>query len=303
MSDDPDSQRAALWSLLGDLPPRDHPISATTVATDHNPAYHLERLVFDLNGIEPVPALYVRPHEVTGPLPVVLYTHAHGGDYGLGKTELTRGRDALQSPPYAELLTSLGYAALCIDHWAFGERRGRTEAEIARQMLWDGRVMWGMMVYDSLRALDWLASHPDHDPARIAAIGISMGSTMSWWLAALDERVACCIDLCCLTDFDALVETGGVSGHGEYYYVPGLRKHTTAAAINALIAPRPHLGLAGIHDRLTPAAGLDRIDRELTAAYAAAGAPEAWRLSRHHCGHLETAAMRAEVIAWLTRWC
>jgi hypothetical protein len=92
MPDEPAAQRAALWSLLGDLPPRDCPISATTVATEHHPAYHLERLVFDLNGIEPVPALYVRPHEVAGPLPVVLYTHAHGGDYALGQRHRARVR-------------------------------------------------------------------------------------------------------------------------------------------------------------------------------------------------------------------
>ena len=29
---------------------------------------------------------------------------------------------------------------------------------------------------------------------------------MAWWLAALDERITCCIDLCCLTDFEALIE-------------------------------------------------------------------------------------------------
>ncbi len=54
-------------------------------------------------------------------------------------------------------MTRRGYAALCIDTWAFGERRGRTESEIFKQMLWTGRVMWGMMVYDSLRAVDYLA--------------------------------------------------------------------------------------------------------------------------------------------------
>jgi hypothetical protein len=36
--------------------------------------------------------------------------------------------------------------------------------------------------------------------------------------------------------------------------------------------------------------------------YEAAGAPDAWRLSRHATGHMETAAMRAEVIDFLQRW-
>ena len=50
--------------------------------------------------------------------------------------------------------------------------------------------------------------------------------------------------------------------------MPGLLKRFTTAQINALIAPRAHLGLAGLQDKLTPVEGLDIIDRELTSAYA-----------------------------------
>ena len=297
-----ETRRDELYGLMGDLPRRDRPIAARLVGEEERAGYALEHLVLDLNGIELAPACFVRPKDRPGPWPVVLYHHAHGGDYVLGKDELLRGRDALQDPPYADVLTALGYAALCVDTWAFGERRGRREGEIFRDMLWAGQVMWGMMVYDSMRALDYLVSRPDVDAGRIGTMGISMGSTMAWWLAALDERVVVCVDLCCLTDFDALIETRNLEGHGLYYYVPALRKHFTTAQINALIAPRPHLSLAGIHDPLTPPAGLDRIDRELRAVYAAAGAPTAWRLSRYGTGHLETAAMRAEVVAFLQEW-
>ena len=114
-----------------------------------------------------------------------------------------------------------------------------------KEMLWKGQVLWGMMVYDSLRAMDFLLERPDVDPARIATLGISMGSTMAWWLAALDERVKVTVDICCLTDFKTLMEKKNLSAHGVYYFVPGLLKKFTTAQINALIAPRAHLGLAG----------------------------------------------------------
>jgi dienelactone hydrolase len=297
-----DETRQELMGLLGDLPAGTGTPEAQRIAEETRGGHILETLLLDLNGIEPVPAYFVRPANQAGPFPIILYNHAHGGDYVLGKDELLVGRDALQHPPYADLLTGLGFAALCIDTWAFGERRGRSEGEIFRDMLWNGQVMWGMMVHDSLRALDYLVSRPEIDPARIGTLGLSMGSTMAWWVAALDPRVRVCIDLCCLTDFDALVAARGLEGHGVYYYVAALRKHFTTARINALIAPRAHLSLAGIHDRLTPADGLDRIDRELRAVYEAAGAPEAWRLSRHATGHMETAAMRAEVVSFLQEW-
>ncbi len=246
-----------------------------------------------------MPALFVRPHHAPARTPVLLYNHAHGGNYVRGKRELIERKIGRRSLTYAQELTARGYAALCIDHWAFGDRRGRSEADIFKQMLWEGRVMWGMMVYDSMRALDYLASRADIDPQRIATLGLSMGSTMAWWLAALDERIKVCIDLCCLTDFHALIEVGGLSGHGIYYYVPSLLNHFTTAQINALIAPRPHLSLAGNLDPLTPPAGLDRIDAELQAVYAASGAPQAWKLLRWNIGHEETPRMRAEVMQFL----
>ncbi len=299
---DQEARRRELYELLGDLPDRRQPLSARVVAEEQRAGYVLEKLVLDLNGLEPVPAYFVRPTGAKGRLPTVLYNHAHGGNYELGKDELILGRPALQKPPYAEELTRRGYAALCLDTWVFGERRGRTESETFKEMLWRGQVLWGMMVYDSLRALDYLITRPDVDPARVGTLGISMGSTMGWWVAALDERVRACVDICCLTDYQALIEARGLDGHGIYYYVPGLLKHFSTAQINALIAPRAHLSLAGVYDRLTPPAGLDRIDAELERAYQDAGAPGAWKLLRYTCGHLETAAMRAETVAFLEQW-
>jgi hypothetical protein len=81
--------------------------------------------------------------------------------------------------------------------------------------------------------------------------------------------------------------------------VPSLLKHFTTARINALIAPRAHLSLAGNLDTLTPPAGLDRIDRELKQVYAAAGKPENWKLLRYDVGHEETPEMRREIIEFL----
>jgi dienelactone hydrolase len=296
------ARRQELYRFLGDLPDRNRKLSVESVAREERPAYLLEKLVLDLNGVEPVPAYFVKPRNSTGRMPAVVYNHAHGGDYNLGKDELLRGRGALQSPSYADLLTNLGYSALCVDTWAFGERATRPEADVFKHMLWHGQVMWGMMVYDSIRAVDYLVSRPDVDSNRLATLGLSMGSTMAWWLAALDERIKVTVDICCLTDFQALIAAGNLKGHGIYYYVPSLLKHFTAAQINALIAPRAHLSIAGNLDALTPPAGLDRIDRELRAVYAQAGHPERWKLFRQDVGHQETPEMRTEIVAFLKRF-
>lgn len=302
MEQDAVERRQELYSLLGDLPPRDRDVSARLISTHEAEKYLIERFELDLNGSESVPAYFIKPKGQTEPLPCILYNHAHGGNYALGKDELLEGRPSLQSPPYAEVLTSLGYAVLCIDTWCFGERSHRSESVIFKEMLWRGQVLWGMMVYDSIKALDYLESRADVDDSRVATLGLSMGSTMAWWLAALDTRIKVCIDLCCLTDFDALITSGNLDHHSIYYYVPSLLKHFTSAEINALIGPRPHLSLAGLQDVLTPVPGLERIDKELKQVYADLGASNAWQLKTYDVGHLETAEMRLEVIAFIEKW-
>ncbi len=295
---DSTDRRTQLYGLLGRLPPRDRKVSAQPVSTEDRGTYTLEKLILDLNGEEPAPAYFAKPKGAAGKLPTVLFNHSHGGGYTIGKTEFIEGRDYMGKPPYAEFLTSLGYNALCFDAWIFGERARRTELDFFKEMLWKGRVLWGMMVYDSIKAIDYLVSRPDVDTARLGTVGMSMGSSSAQWLGALDPRVKVVVDICCLTDWHTLVEVGGLKGHGIYYYVPDLLNHFTASQMNALIAPRAHLSLDGNLDALTPLAGLEKIDRDIQAAYAAAGTPDNWKLSLYDVGHVETAEMREETRKW-----
>ena len=295
-------RRRELYSTLGELPPRERPIGGKKRNEEARDGYVLETWDLDLNGVEPVPAYLARPRTVTGRVPAVLFNHSHGGGYKIGKLEFVDGRSYLQPVPYAKVLTGLGYVALCIDAWVFGERSHTAEADMFKAMLWRGQILWGMMVYDGLRALDWLVARPEVDGARVGTLGISMGSTMAWWLGALDERIKVTVDICCLTDFHTLLAKKALSLHGLYYYVPDLIDRFTTAQINALIAPRAHLGLAGLQDKLTPVEGLDIIERELTKVYAEAGHPERWKLLRYDVGHQETPEGRQEIIAWLKRF-
>ena len=295
----PVARRAELYRLLGDLPDRTRPVSGEKLKEEERDGYILETWRFELNGIEPVPGYVARPRSMSGRVPAIVFNHSHGGGYTVGKQEFIDGRSYLQPTPYAKALTDLGYVAISIDAWIFGERSHTSEADMFKAMLWKGQVLWGMMMYDSLRAVDILLQRPDVDPARIGTLGMSMGSTAAWWLAALDERITATVDINCLTDFDALIADKGLSRHGIYYYVPSLTKHFTAGEINALIAPRAHLALAGTRDALTPIAGLDRIDTYLKDVYARAGHPERWSLLRYDVEHQETPEGRQAVLDFL----
>lgn len=70
---DSQRRRTALYALLGELPPRHRPIMVT-LGEPADLAYGtLETLTLDLNGEEPVPAYFLRPHVSSGPRPTILY--------------------------------------------------------------------------------------------------------------------------------------------------------------------------------------------------------------------------------------
>ena len=65
-------RRKELWSLLGDLPWDHKPGQVSVVKTEKHDGYTLQRLVLDLNGIEPVPALLLIPDKRQNPAPGLL---------------------------------------------------------------------------------------------------------------------------------------------------------------------------------------------------------------------------------------
>jgi dienelactone hydrolase len=297
-------RRQELWGLLGDLPARTTP-SAKLLKREPHHGYTLEYLELDVHGPEPVPAYLLLPDKRTQPAPGLLYLHAHGGSYKLGKEELRLGRRVLKS--YASVCAAKGIVTLAIDSWCFSgrmhEEDGQTgEWDTFKLMLWKGQVLWGMMLFDELQALTYLCSRPEVDPNRIGAFGLSMGATKAWWLAALDPRIKLCVDLCCLTDYEELIKNHQLRGHSIYYYVPSLLKHFQTHEINELMVPRPHLSLNGRQDLLTPPAGVERIRAHLQPLYARYGRQEDCRIELFDCGHEETPEMRKLVLEWFDKY-
>lgn len=298
-------RRKLLWSLLGDLPEKRAP-KATLKKTEKHPGFTLEHLDLDLNGIETAPALLLIPDKRAEKAPGLLYHHWHGGDYNVGKQELLQGTRAMAA--YAPVYAEKGIVTLAIDSWCFGERApypdkgNQGESDTFKKMLWYGQVLFGMMMFDEWQALNYLCTRPEVDTSRIGSFGISMGSTKSWWLAALDERITCCMDLCCLTDFEALIEHQGLARHGIYYYVPALLKHFQTHQINELIVPRPRLSLNGRHDGLTPPEGVERVRDYLAPLYAEYGNTEDMHIELFDCKHQELPVMRELIGTWLDKY-
>lgn len=260
--------------------------------------YAIEHLRFRL-GEEEVRGILTRPNEEGVRHPAILYGHSHGGGYAIGARELLDGREYLLDP-LGPVFARAGYVTLCIDMPIFGQRASVSESFAAKALLWHGKSLFGQMVSDHAAALTYLAGRDDVDPGRIGAFGISMGCALSYWLAALDPRIAAVAHLCCFADFRTMIELGAHDGHGIYLTVPGLLKETDCGGIASLVAPRPQLVCIGEADHLTPPEAVARAWSELAPAYANhSGMLE--KLSEPDVGHRETPRMRQAVLAFFGR--
>jgi dienelactone hydrolase len=303
-------RRWELWDLLGELPWDHKPAPPRLVRTEKHDGYTLERLVLDLNGVEPVPALLLIPDRRQERAPGLLFIHWHGNQYDLGKEELLLGghwHGGTYQPAYAPVCAEKGLVTLAVDSWCFGERKHEPnglqgEADMFKLMLWQGRVLWGMMMFDEFRALTYLASRPEVDASRLGATGMSMGSTKTWWLAALDPRVRLAIDVCCLTDYESLIKAQGLNHHGIYYFVPSLLKHFDTFQINELIVPRPRLSVNGRQDTMTPPSGVENVRDKLLPLYRTYGRSEDCKIELFDCGHIELPEMRTQILAWMDKY-
>jgi hypothetical protein len=105
------------------------------------------------------------------------------------------------------------------------------------------------------------------DAGRIGVTGISMGSTRTWWLMALDDRPKCGVCVACMTRYQDLIREEMLKAHGSYYFVPGMLKHFDTEAVIACAAPRAMLFMTGEKDGGSPVSGAKTIAGKVSPIY------------------------------------
>jgi dipeptidyl aminopeptidase/acylaminoacyl peptidase len=181
--DRPRIDRAFRHALgLAKLPERT-PLNARTLRVHELDGYVLENLVFDSRPGFTVTANLYRPHENgAAKRPTVLAPIGHS--LGPGKT-------ASENQALCIQLARLGFVVLTYDAIGHGERvaQGNNHHEAGFALMPVGENISGWMVWDSMRAIDYLVSRPDVDPARIGITGNSGGGLNSLFTSAIDARV------------------------------------------------------------------------------------------------------------------
>jgi dienelactone hydrolase len=303
--------RRTLVKLMGDLPARPDPSKVRIVSSEDRGNFTLEKIEFH-NGADAIVPGYVmipKSHAGSAPRrrPCIVLLHEHGGSKDTVCVNV-EARDHAGTQ-----LVEKGYVVAAIDSYFHGERighgpAGAVENKAAQEMtfsklnLWLGRTLWGMQVRDEQCLLDYLVTRADIDPNRIGASGMSMGSTRSWWLAAVDDRVKAIVGVVCFTRYTELIQHGYLRAHGIYYFVPGMLQHFDTEAIHALVAPRPHLELSGDQDPGAPFDGMETLERKLADIYRLYGKPENFRsVIWKNTGHEYLPEMRDRMIAWFEK--
>jgi len=299
--------RETLLQCLGDMPPRPDPSKVRIVSTEDMGDYTLERFEFH-NGVDMVvPGILLLPKKRKGPVPAIVGLHGHGSS----KESICTDPKSSQN---ISVLAKRGYVVAAIDGYFASGRVGKgpggkldkgafpQEMSLFKLNLWLGRSLWGMMLRDEQCLIDYLQTRPEIDPKRIAATGMSMGCTRSWWLAAIDDRVQAIVGVACFTRYTELIAHGNLRKHGIYYFVPGVLKHFDTEAIYALVAPRPMLQLSGDQDGGAPTDGVLVLEKKLAAVYGLYGKADHFRsVLYRNTGHEYLPEMKEEMVAWFER--
>jgi dienelactone hydrolase len=189
-----------------------------------------------------VTALVYKPKDRPGRLPAVICTNGH---WPLAKaTPLIQQRCAG--------LARMGVVAFCQDVIGTGERQSYQGDPpqnyhgfyrgAAVQLV--DRTLLGYILYECIRACDYLVSRDDIDPRRIFCTGASGGGKQSMFLPALDDRLAGAVPVCYVSSYQD--HMGATACVGEV--PPGVLLRTNQWEILAMHAPRPLLCIAASRD-------------------------------------------------------
>lgn len=175
-----------------------------------------------------------RPAGKPGPFPAVVSPHGHWRYGRFENSELN------SVPARAISLARQGYVVFAYDMVGWNDTRQAPHGFAGpREQLWLIGTL-GLQLWNSIRAVDYLASLPDVDAARIGVTGASGGATQGFLLAAVDDRIG----------YSAPVNMVSflMQGGSPCENAPLLRVDTHNVELAAAFAPKPQLLVSATGD-------------------------------------------------------
>jgi dienelactone hydrolase len=329
--------RARVLQHVFYVPPAAGPAPEVTRRQDRGD-YIEERLTFATTPDLRVPACVLIPKNAKRPTPGILLLHCHGGFYVWGKDKVVEQDDEhpvlrefkqqlYEGKSIANELVRRGYVVMTIDMFYWGERRmlldedpasyrdpgtmtkddiaafnrrsQQAEALVARSMFTAGISWPGVMLWDDLRSLDYLASRPEVDPRRLGCVGLSVGGYRSFLLAALDPRIKAAIDVGWMSSLGSHIHRHVVNSIGLTFHIVGLYRYLDLPDLAALVAPRSLLVINGSRDQLFPIEGVRAAFEKIERCFRKAGVPARQQCRLYDAPHEFNLRMQADAWQWL----
>jgi dienelactone hydrolase len=303
------SLREAFLRLLDHLPesPSIPPAHAAGVIEAED--YVIEKLTYESFPGYHVPALLYRPKRAASRRPGVLSPCGHS----------TSGKAAADYQILHVNLVKRGYLVLTYDPVGQGERsqfwdtaRGRSHfnlscgehAVMGNPLYLLGTNLARYRIWDGIRGLDYLASRPEVDPARLGCVGNSGGGTLTAYIAAFDPRVVAAAICCYITTLPRRMAnraTHDPSADPEQDIFGFVSEGIDHAGLLAMRVPRPTLVGSAVKD-FFPIEGARASFAEAKRLYEAAGAGDRVAMVEAPGGHGLSLPLRTAVYEWFDRW-
>ena len=294
--------RSRLQRLIGPFPEKT-PLNPQITGTLREEGYRVEKLIFESQPQFYVTAALFVPDRLTGPAPAILFASGHLPE-------------AFRGAAYQTMILNYvkkGFIVLAFDPVGQGERVLHTKAEAAvidgstdehsyvgAQCLINGSSLLCYMVWDGIRAVDYLLTRPEVDPQRIGMTGRSGGGTQTAFVAALDERIRAAAPEAYITDLELLLKTRGPQDAEQNVY-HGLAAGLNHADLLEVRAPKPALIVSTTRDIFSIQGARDTY-REAQAAYRAFGQEAALALVEDDAEHTSTPKNREATYAFFQQY-
>ncbi|MCI0540357.1 MAG: acetylxylan esterase [Verrucomicrobiales bacterium] len=291
----PEVERAFRKAIGLEKLPERTPLNVRVVARHDFGDYSVENVIFESRPGFPVTANLYRPKPpAKGKRPAILCPIGH---------YLTPGKTADDVQTRCIKLTQLGFVVLVYDAIGQGERMfpGNIHHDAGYALLPLGETIAGWMVWDSIRAIDYLLTLEDVDPQRIGVTGNSGGGLNTLFTAALDDRVRAAVVVGFTFEFNNWLKYAGA--HCTCTHLPGMFRGMEWFEIAGLIAPRAVMMLQGENDGIFPISGARRAGHNTEVIYSLLRQPGRARfVELPGQPHAYSRPYRERMYGWMARW-
>jgi dienelactone hydrolase len=169
--------------------------------------------------------------------------------------------------------------------------RHRRFATNEASLLWNISLM-GLQTWNSIRALDFLASLPDTDRKRLACTGESGGGTQTFMLGAIDGRLS--------VQAPIVMVSHSMQGGCLCENAPGLRVEYSNMEIATCPAPRPQILVAASGDWTKDTLTVE--GPSIQGIYRLFGSQDRFHFVRFNFDHNYNQTSREAVYGWFNKW-